>query len=233
MLSAAVAAAIALWRENSRFSSLYCWGVVAVFGFTLVENVAERPDGLIIASLFIAFTVGLGAFSRSVRSTELRVAHIQFVDSESARLWDAIRGKKVSLAPVRSLDDATCTRKTAEIRGNYQVEGPVAFLHVALLDNRSEFLADLKIQVREEGGNYFIRITHALAIANTVAYVSELIDPVRVFLGLSRQNLVSQGLRFLVFGEGETGIMVYTILLRYWESTPEEDVRPMIFLMSD
>jgi len=26
---------------------------------------------------------------------------------------------------------------------------------------------------------------------------------------------------------------VYTILLRYWEATPEEDVRPLIFLMSD
>jgi hypothetical protein len=25
----------------------------------------------------------------------------------------------------------------------------------------------------------------------------------------------------------------YTILLRYWDRTPEEDVRPLIFLMSD
>jgi hypothetical protein len=27
--------------------------------------------------------------------------------------------------------------------------------------------------------------------------------------------------------------MVYTILLRYWEYTPEDDVRPYIFLMSE
>jgi len=27
--------------------------------------------------------------------------------------------------------------------------------------------------------------------------------------------------------------MVYKILLRYWQWTPEEDVRPIIFLMSD
>ena len=27
--------------------------------------------------------------------------------------------------------------------------------------------------------------------------------------------------------------MVDTILLRYWDWTPEEDVRPLIFLMSD
>ena len=30
-----------------------------------------------------------------------------------------------------------------------------------------------------------------------------------------------------------TGLMVYTVLLRYWDWTPEEDVRPLIFLMSD
>ena len=34
-------------------------------------------------------------------------------------------------------------------------------------------------------------------------------------------------------GEGETALMVYTILLRYWEWTPEDDVRPLIFIMSD
>jgi len=41
------------------------------------------------------------------------------------------------------------------------------------------------------------------------------------------------GVRYLLFGEGETGLIVYTILLRYWDWTPEEDVRPLIFLMSD
>jgi hypothetical protein len=27
--------------------------------------------------------------------------------------------------------------------------------------------------------------------------------------------------------------MFYTILLRYWDWTPEDDTRPLIFLMSD
>ena len=34
-------------------------------------------------------------------------------------------------------------------------------------------------------------------------------------------------------GEGELGLMVYQILLRYWEWTPPGDVRPLIFLMSE
>ena len=85
----------------------------------------------------------------------------------------------------------------------------------------------------KEGDVYLIHVDHALAIANSIAYMSELLDPLRLFLGLSRQNLVTQALRYLLFGQGETGLMVYTILIRYWDWTPEDDVRPMVFLMSD
>jgi hypothetical protein len=46
-------------------------------------------------------------------------------------------------------------------------------------------------------------------------------------------NRPRRSIRYLIFGEGETGLTVYAILLRYWEWTPEEDVRPLIFLMSD
>ncbi len=80
---------------------------------------------------------------------------------------------------------------------------------------------------------YLIDVSGAIAIANTIAYVSELVDPVSIFLGLSRRNLMRQAMRFLFWGEGETGMLVYQILLRYWEFTPEDDVRPLIFLMSD
>ena len=42
MLSASVAAAISLWKEHSRALSIYCWGVVLVFGYTTVANMIER-----------------------------------------------------------------------------------------------------------------------------------------------------------------------------------------------
>ena len=72
-----------------------------------------------------------------------------------------------------------------------------------------------------------------MAVANVIAYVSELIDPISIFLGLTRQNSVSQAFRYLLWGEGETGILVYEILLRHWEQTPEDDIRPLIFIMSE
>lgn len=233
MLSAAIAAALSLWREHRRALSLYCWLVAGVFGYTTVDNVIERPDGIIIASIFIFATMVISAVSRYLRATELRVSELGFVDEKSARLWKAITGKKVDLIPMRTSSPEGRAAKFKEIRRYYQTKDQAAFVNVTLLDNRSEFFAPLQVAVREENGNYVIEVSQAIAIANTIAYISELIDPCSIFLGLTRQNPMNQALRFLIFGEGETGLMVYKILLRYWEWTPEEDVRPLIFLMSD
>jgi len=233
MFSAAIAACIALNREGRKGMAWYCGFVALVFGYTLAENIHERPDGMIIASIFIFTIVVLSAISRGWRSVELRVSGFKFQDEETTLLWDDISGKKVNLVPVRTDSPQARVQKAAEIRRHYKTDAPIAFLHVYLLDNRSEFVAPLRIAVRKENDNYVITIWQATAIANTIAYVSELLDPVALFLGLTRRNLITQALRFLLIGEGETGLMVYTILLKYWEFTPEEDVRPYIHLMSD
>ena len=51
------------------------------------------------------------------------------------------------------------------------------------MDNRSEFVAPLSIEVRRWGENYIMHVTGATAIANTVAYISDLLDPIAMFLG--------------------------------------------------
>ena len=59
--------------------------------------------------------------------------------------------------------------------------------------------------------------SQAVAKANAVAYISELLHPAAIYLGLSRQNLMRQSFRYFLLGEGETGLMVYTILQHLWE----------------
>jgi hypothetical protein len=233
MLSAAIAAALALWREHRRLLSLYCWAVAVIFGYTTIDNVIERPDGIIIASIFIFAIILIGAVSRYLRATELRVSELSFVDEKSARFWKEICGKQVDLIPLRTSTPEARAAKLKELRRYYQTKGKAAFVNVTLLDNRSEFFAPLQICVREEDEHYVIEVSQAIAIANTIAYISELIDPCSIFLGLTRLNPMNQALRFLLLGEGETGLLVYKILVRYWEWTPEDDVRPLIFLMSD
>jgi hypothetical protein len=163
----------------------------------------------------------------------MRVQSFVFSDAQSEKLWERIVGKKVNLVPVRTATQKRREQKTREIRKYYQCHGPLAFVHVDLLDNRSEFISRPVVRIREEDGNFVIHVRQAIAIANTIAYLSELVDPVAIFLGLSRKNLMMQALRYLVVGEGETGLLVYTILVRYWDWTPEDDVRPLIFMMSD
>jgi hypothetical protein len=233
ILSAAFAATLALWKEKRRTLALYSGFLCLVFAFTLADNCLGRPDGLIIGSIFTLLLMLVCALSRSIRAVEIRIPQGFFADVESWRLGPELRGKKVHLVPIKDpTAEARCNKK-AEIIRHYHVRGPFLFLHINLLDNRSEFSAPLEVRLRKEGDDYVGDVYGAVAIANSIAFVSEAIDPISIFLGLTRRELMSQAVRYLLFGEGETGLMVYTILLRYWDWTPEEDVRPLIFLMSD
>ena len=233
ILSAALAATLALWREQRRGMAVYTGVVFLVFAYTLADNCVGRPDGLIIGAIFTLLLVGVSGLSRSVRSVEFRIPHGYFADVESWRLGPDVRGKKVHLVPIKGASADARRLKRKELIRHYAVRGPFLFLHVNLLDNRSQFAAPLEVRLWKEGDDYVAEVFGAVAIANTIAYISEAIDPVSIFIGLTRQDLVTQAIRYLLFGEGETGLMVYTILLRYWDWTPEEDVRPLIFLMSD
>ena len=59
----------------------------------------------------------------------------------------------------------------------------------------------------------------AVAVANSIAYLSEFLNPISIVLGLTRRTLMRQSLEYIFFGEGETGLLVYSILVRYWEAT--------------
>lgn len=269
MLSGAIAVSLALYRDSipmakddhgrmvkkneprtgeqkkNLVKSCYFWFITAIFMYALVNNIYERPDGAYISIGFIVSIIVLSGISRWWRATELRVEQHEFADEESKRLFEEIRGKKINLVPLRT--DATYNRrkKESEIRKYYKVDGPMAFLHIDLKRDRSDFSAPLKVGIRSEKYSqpedenysphiaYVVNVSGAVAIANTIAYISEQLDPISLFLGLTRGNTMSQAFKYVLWGEGETGIMVYQILVRYWESTKEDDVRPLIFLISE
>jgi hypothetical protein len=233
ILSAALAATLALWRERRHALGTYSGFLTLVFAYTLADNSIERPDGVIIGSVFTVLLIVACGVSRSMRSMEFRIPWGFYVDVESWTLGPTLRGKKVHLVPIKTSSAAARRRKRAEIVGHFKVGGPFLFLHVNLLDNRSEFSAPLDVKLWKEDDDYVAEVYGAVAIANTIAFASEAIDPISIFIGLTRRGLMGQALRYVLFGEGETGLMVYAILLRYWECTAEEDVRPLIFLMSD
>lgn len=240
MLSAGVAVALALGREAGQASRRagayalcgYFWLVTLVFAYTLALNIAERPDGVIIASCLIALLLALGGASRYHRATEMRVSELHFADEESQRVWQQIAGRKINLAPCPRSAPEIRQRLAAKLRANFQLAGPLCFLHVRLLDNRSDFLSALRVRVRQEGADFIIEADGAVAIANSIAYLSELLDPASVVLGLTHKNLMKQSLQYMFWGQGEVGLMVYSILVRYWEWAKPQH-RPVLFFMSD
>ncbi len=245
MTSAAFAVSLALWREaraagslvsrlQGRLHSSYFWVVTGVFLFALVDNVYERPDGVVIASLFILAFLVVGGVSRYTRATELRVSTIHFASTKAAELWGGAAAASVNLVPLKGVSASSRAEKVTELRQHYHVNGPVAFLRVGQLDNRSEFLAPLTIDVCRDGDNYVISVSGAIAIANTIAYVSELLAPRRIFLGLTGRDQMTESMRYLLLGEGEVGLLVYKILLRYWDWIGrKESERPLLFLFGD
>jgi hypothetical protein len=238
ILSAAIAAAIALTRESHEKGrkgvpamALYSWGIAVVFAYALFENVRERPDGIIIGSIFILTLIIVSLISRYQRQGELRVRKVIFADEDSQTMWDEMQSRHINIIAVGSPSAAACKQQFDYIRAHYIIQHPLVGLHVGLLDNRSEFFEEPVIKIERDGQDYRIIIGEATVIANTIAYLAIVLKARGVYLRLTRQNSLAQALRYFLFGTGEAGFRIHEILLNYFEDKPESD-RPLLYLMS-
>ena len=82
--SAAVAVTLAAHHAGQRRLTVAFGVVAAVFAYTTVANVVERPDGVKIAAVFIAAILLVSFASRLGRAFELRVGEVTF-DALSSR----------------------------------------------------------------------------------------------------------------------------------------------------
>ncbi len=244
ILSAAIAAAISLFREERakprsyttlstgiNWGSLFCWGVAGVFAYALVQNVRERPDGIIIGSIFILTLITVSIVSRYLRQGELRVRRLNFCDANSARLWDELITKRVNVVPVKEPSPRRYDAERDWIMANFKVEGPLALVHVGLLDNRSEFYEEPVIKVVRVGDDYRIEVSEATVVANTIAYLAIVVKARAVFLRLTRHSPITQAFRYFLLGTGETALLVHEILLNHLKHKPENE-RPKLHLVS-
>ncbi|HET9266710.1 MAG TPA: hypothetical protein VFO31_01050, partial [Vicinamibacterales bacterium] len=78
MTSGALAIAVVTWRSRSGWLPFLL--IAGVFVYTTFTNMFERPEGIKIASIFIATIVFTSLVSRTLRSTELRVHGFELDD---------------------------------------------------------------------------------------------------------------------------------------------------------
>lgn len=218
MASGAFAVLLAEWRHPARRLAFGC--ILATFSYVLVVNVAERPDGLKIAGLFVLMVLGGSVWSRWLRLSELRVHGMRFVDAESEALWQQLSGTEdLVLVPVRSNSTearANCEARRIQRRGS--TTSHHVFLHVELLEDTSQFQSPVQISVRREGDDFVIEVGDAVAVANAIAYVAVELGVREVVIGLLDNGTpFANALMYLVFGTGEIGYGVRAIFMRLRE----------------
>jgi hypothetical protein len=231
MTSAAFAVTLSTMRRRFTRSSLVFSLITLVLGYTLVANVFERPDGVKIASIFIAAIIMTSLFSRVWRSTEIRAEQISF-DPTAQQFIDDLSGQTIQLIAHRKRygDKNEYALKEREMREDHYIpEGdPIVFIEVTISD-ASEFSEAIFV----EGvmvDDYRILRTRSAAVPNAIAAILLSIrnatgEIPHAYFGWAEGNPIQYLLRFLLFGEGDTAVVTREVLRRA-ESNPDD--RPSI-----
>jgi hypothetical protein len=215
MSSASVAVTIARWSSPWRWAYLAMTGV---FVYTTVANIIERPEGIKIASFFIAAIVVSSLISRAIRSTELRIEAVR-LDPEAKAFIDEVLPSGVRIIAHRP-DKMTLQeydRKERQAREDHSLDHkePVLFLEVDRAD-ASEFREDLDVRGVRVGDHRVLRCTSP-AIPNAIAALllhirnatGRLPD---AYFGWTEGNPIAYVLRYLALGEGDTAPVTREVL---------------------
>jgi hypothetical protein len=206
--------------------------VSAVFVYTTVANMIERPDGLRIGGLFILAIMVVSFASRGRRAFELRGAGITFDRAAQQYLEGMARcGTLRLVAHDPSSRDANEYRdKVARVRHDNDIPkwAPIVVVEVTVVD-ASDFETTLQVRGEERFGHRILTVRSSV-VANTVA---EILLAVRDRTGLvphvyftwTEGNPLANLLRFLFVGAGEIAPVTREVL-REAECDPER--RPKV-----
>lgn len=232
MLSAALAVTVFARHSGDRRAMVGFGVITAVFLYTTVTNVIERPDGIKIAGLFIFAILVTSFASRIHRSFELRAEDVVF-DRTAERFVDeaAARGPLRLIAHDPSVHTKSEYR-AAEYRKREETHlpgrRPVLFLEVVVRDS-SDFTEDLAVHGSEAHGVRRLRVSGP-TVPNTIAAVLMRLrdrtgEVPHAYFTWTEGHPVSHLLKFLVFGEGETAPVTREVLRR---AEPDPARRPRV-----
>ncbi len=231
MSSAAIAVSLSARRRKSRWTLAF-WVISAVFVYTTIANVFERPDGIKIASMFIFAIIAASFISRAMRSTELRIDKIELDEAAQAFINELNdEGEIRVVTNRRETGDMTEYRfKEHEKRVDNHIPSsdPIIFYEIETGD-ASEFKGKLFIRGIDVDGYKILR-TQAPAVPNAIAafllYLRDKTGKIpHVYFGWSEGNPLMYLARYILFGEGDTAPVTREIL-RQAEDDPE--MRPNV-----
>jgi len=192
--------------------------ITLVFVYTTLANMIERPDGIIIASIFIATVMAISFTSRFFRSDELRLKAFRFSDPADRMLWTDIvlEGAFRVLVPHRP-GSRSLADKEAEIRRKHRIPEsvPLVFLEVHYGDV-SEFQNAPIISARQEGTRFVIVARDVVSVSHTIAQVAMEMTkggaPLDIIFGWSKGSSLKLALDYVLFGQGDVPNRVVDLL---------------------
>ncbi|WP_433428248.1 amino acid transporter [Nonomuraea sp. CA-141351] len=230
MLSAAVAVTLSAWKKRQQVATAGFAVISAVLGYTLVDNVIERPDGVKIASFFIAAIIVTSLISRATRSTELRVTEVHLDPLAEEFVNEACGDIHVIANEPNARDQEEYNDKLRETWVNHRLRSsePVLFVEVSVPD-ASEFETELHVKGEERYGHKILTIESS-AVPNSLAalllYLRDRTGGVpHIYFHWTEGNPVVAMLRYLVFGGGDVPPLTREVLR---QAEPDPERRPHV-----
>ncbi|MFG3026052.1 amino acid transporter [Streptomyces sp. NPDC048254] len=230
--SAAIAVTIAARKAQQRNWTIAFAVISAVFLYTTVVNVIERPDGVKIGACFIVGIILVSLLSRLARAFELRVTSVALDDMAERFIRDMASRKMRFIAnEPDARDKAEYRDKIEQIRADNDMPEQEDFVFVEVtVTDPSEFEAGLSVRGEVLHNRYRVLTLESASIPNALA---ALLLHVRddtgciphIYFEWTEGNPFANFLRFFLFGQGEVAPVTREVLR---EAEPDRSRRPRV-----
>jgi hypothetical protein len=230
--SAAIAVTIAARKARQRNWTIAFAVISAVFLYTTVANVIERPDGVKIGACFIAGIILVSLLSRLARSFELRVTSVT-LDTMAERFVRDMASRRmrfIANEPDRR-DIAEYRDKIEQIRHDNDVPGHEDFVFVEVtVTDPSEFEGGLTVRGEVLHNRYRVLTLESSSVPNALAalllYARDLTGRTpHIYFEWTEGGPFANLLRFFLFGQGEVAPVTREVLR---EAEPDRKRRPKV-----
>lgn len=230
--SAAIAVTIAA-RKAGRHNWTIAFEVIsAVFLYTTVANIIERPEGVKIGACFIAGIILISLLSRLVRSFELRVTSVT-LDDLAERFVRDIASRKIRFIAhdPHQRDKAEYHDRLEQIHGENGIPATEDFVFVEVtVTDPSEFETDLMVRGEVVHDRYRVLALESASVPNALAalllHIREKTGRIpHIYFQWSQGNPLANFLRFFLFGQGEVAPVTHEVLR---EAEPDRARRPRV-----
>jgi hypothetical protein len=250
--SAAIAVTLSARRRRNHRATVAFAVISVVFCYATVDNVIERPEGVQIASCFIAGIIVVSFLSRAIRAFELRVGAVHLdpaaerfireVGPEPIRLIahepHAVKDGRAPVPGGRAVDSTDGTAdgaeeyrtKIDEERTGQHLPDPDKVLLVEVdVTDPSDFETDLTVSGEQRGPYRVLRVSGPSvpnALAALLLYIRDGTGvPPHIYFNWTEGNPVKHLLGHLFSGHGEVAPVTREILR---EAEPDPRRRPAV-----